>query len=186
MKEKVILLLLALSISLFFFDQYAGKPKSLINKESSETTERIKTGTERGQIALDFGLKTRGNQNINLSDYKGRKVFVNFWASWCPPCRAEMPHIQDFYEEYKGGNVAVLSVNLTHLDKDLDTIHQFVQKNGLTFPVIYDETGIVNDLYKVNTIPTSYVVDKDGVIRERIVGPVSKERLEKIFSNLPN
>ncbi|MEM1503616.1 TlpA disulfide reductase family protein [Domibacillus sp. 8LH] len=186
MKEKVILLLLALSIGLFFFDQYAGKPKSPINKESSQTTEQIKTGTEHGQKALDFGLKTRENQNIKLSDYKGKNVFVNFWASWCPPCRAEMPHIQDFYEEYKGKDVAVLSVNLTHLDKDLDTIHQFVQKNGLTFPVIYDERRIVNDLYKVNTIPTSYVVDKDGVIRERIVGPVSKERLEKLFSHLPN
>ena len=122
---------------------------------------------------------------VSLSSFNGKNVFINFWASWCPPCRAEMPHIQEFYEVHKNEDMVILSVNLTYLDKDVKTVRQFVQKNRLTFPVVYDELGKVDAVYQADTIPTSYVVDKEGIIRHRIVGPVSKERLEKIFSTLP-
>lgn len=181
MKEKIILWLLAVSVSLFFVDQYGNISK----REPSISAAQAETGIEPGQRAPDFQLKTSEGEEVSLSSFKGKHVFINFWASWCPPCRAEMPHIQKFYEEHKDQDVVVLSVNLTHVDKDMDTVHRFVEKNGITFPVVYDEKGKVDAVYKADTIPTSYVVDKEGVIRHRIVGPVSEERLEKIFSALP-
>lgn len=181
MREKIILWLLVVSVGLFFVDQYGSESK----REPTVLAGQTEVGIEPGQKAPDFQLKTSEGEEVSLSSFKGKHVFINFWATWCPPCKAEMPHIQKFYEEHKDKGVVVLSVNLTHIDKDMGTVRRFVENNGLTFPVVYDEMGKVDAVYKADTIPTSYVVDKEGIIRHRIVGPVSEERLEKIFSALP-
>lgn len=185
MKERVILLLLALSISLFFLDQYVITQEPEMKNRTSMSANQADTGIEVGQKAPDFRLKTSKGEIISLSSLKGKNIFINFWASWCPPCKAEMPHVQEFYDNYKNQNIAVLSVNLTHLDRDEQTVHEFIKRNHLTFPVVYDTRGEVDEVYQANTIPTSYIIDQNGIIQHRIVGPVSTDRLKIIFSALP-
>ncbi|WP_062104514.1 TlpA family protein disulfide reductase [Bacillus niameyensis] len=179
MKEKILYLLLVFSIGVFFLDQY------VIGKERSNvTTNQVDVGVQSGQKAVDFQLETRNGAKISLSDYRKKIVFINFWASWCPPCRAEMPHIQEFYEEYQDKDFEVLSVNLTNLERSVDHVEKFIDQYDMTFPVIYDLEGEVDEIYKIQTIPTSIIVDKDGIIRYRLVGPVSKERLMQIITSL--
>lgn len=181
MKNKILFTLLALSIGLFFFDQMIMN--SAQTKENAPYSQ-AKTGIHVGEKATDLQLFTSDGELVSLSNFHGKFVFINFWASWCPPCRAEMPHIQEFFNEYKNDDFVILSVNLTHLEKNKGSAQTFIDKNQYTFPVIYDEQGDVDAIYKANTIPTSIIVDPEGVIHHRIVGPISKERLEKVFTDL--
>ncbi|MBM7715272.1 TlpA disulfide reductase family protein [Siminovitchia sp. FSL H7-0308] len=178
MKEKMIMSLIMFSIGLFLIGHFSE------DREKQTSTAPEGVGHLPGQRAPDFRLKTDGGEELSLADLKGKHVFINFWASWCPPCRAEMPHIQNFFEENKEENIALLSVNLLHLEKNKEAVRTFSKQNELSFPIVFDETGEVSNTYQAQTIPTSYVVDKEGVIRHKIVGPVSKERLRRIFTEL--
>jgi thiol-disulfide isomerase/thioredoxin len=109
-------------------------------------------------------------------------VILNFWATWCPPCKAEIHHIAEFYKE--NHQVVILAVNLTTSEKSISHVENFVKNNNLPFPVVVDTEGKVGDLYKAVTIPTSYIIDRNGVIQQRIVGPMSKETLENLISTI--
>jgi cytochrome c biogenesis protein CcmG/thiol:disulfide interchange protein DsbE len=133
--------------------------------------------------APDFALKTIDNQWLHLSDLRGKPVIVNFWATWCPPCREEMPAMQKFYEENKK-DVEILSVHLTSQDQR-QKVEPFIKKYGLTFPVVLDEKGKVLKLYNIQTIPTSYIIDRDGVIRKKVIGPMTYKQMKEMINNLP-
>ncbi|KRG11766.1 TlpA family protein disulfide reductase [Lederbergia galactosidilytica] len=180
MKEKTLFILLTLSIGIFLYDQLTHDS----DQKTEEFNAKTDFGIQAGDQAIDFQLQTKEGKTIALSDLKGKNVFINFWASWCPPCRAEMPHIQAFYEKNKENDFVVLSVNLTHLEKNMEHAAKFVEDNQLTFPVIYDLEGTVDAIYKAQTVPTSLVINKKGQIRHRIVGPVSKERLQQLYPDL--
>lgn len=130
-------------------------------------------GTEIGMQAPDFTLKNMNDKEVNLSDYRDQKVFLNFWASWCPPCREEMPDIQKLHEEY-GDDVVILAVNV---GENKSTAANFMMQNGLNFPVLLDTNKSTAQNYLVRGIPTSYFLDKDGIIKEKVVGAVSYERM---------
>lgn len=135
-------------------------------------------GTGKGDAAPDFTLTTLDGKEVSLSDYKGKKVVLNFWASWCPPCKAEMPHMQNYYEDMtEEDNVEILAVNLTNKDNGLDEVTSFVEDYGLTFPIPMDEEGQVGNAYKVIPIPTTYMIDTSGIIQNMIVGPMDEQML---------
>ncbi|RNF38151.1 peroxiredoxin family protein [Planococcus salinus] len=137
-----------------------------------------KEGLAEGEKALDFELTTLDGETVRLSDYKGKKVILNFWATWCPPCRAEMPHMQTYYEEHaKKENVEILAVNLTELDHGVDKVESFVEEYALSFPVPMDVTGEIGKKYQAVTIPTSYMIDTDGRIQHKIVGPMDENMM---------
>jgi peroxiredoxin len=152
--------------------------------ESVETTEDIPgaklSSLREGAEAPDFELTTLDGQPAKLSDYRGQKVILNFWATWCPPCKAEMPHMQNFYEEHKDDGVEILAVNLTSMDKGVDEVQKFVDEYGLTFPIPLDEEGEAGTTYQAFTIPTSYILDENGVIIKKIVGPMDENMMKDL------
>lgn len=126
-------------------------------------------GLDPGQKAPDFELTTLDGEEVKLSDYKGQKVLLNFWASWCPPCKTEMPYMDEYYnDQAEEDNVAILAVNMTTLERgQKENVPKFVQEHDLTFPILMDEAGLAKDLYDVMIYPTTYVINEEGVITER-------------------
>ena len=153
-------------------------------EETATTSKNLEIGLQEGNKAPNFGLKTLDGQKVKLSDMVGKKVILNFWATWCPPCKAEMPHMQDFYEEQKNNQVTILAVNLTTSEKSSDNIGSFVKDYGLTFPIVLDSEGQVGQTYQAVTIPTSYIIDTKGVIRKKIVGPMDKEMMTELLQSV--
>lgn len=131
-----------------------------------------------------------GNEHI-LSDYKGKVVFLNFWATWCPPCKEEMPYIEELYKEF-GENkkdVIILGItnpvteeNLNGQDKNIDEIKYFLQENNYSFPTVFDRTGIYFDNFKIRAFPTTYIIGKDGEIKTAIPGAMTKQQMLKLIN----
>ena len=131
---------------------------------------------QQGFLAPDFVLKTPAGETVKLSDLRGQAVLVNLWATWCPPCRAEMQTIETVYNQYKDQGFVVLAVNMTYQDNQLD-IMPFVTDQGLTFPILLDETGDMANAYQLNSLPSSYFIGRDGVINEVVIGGPMAEAL---------
>ncbi|MEH7226541.1 redoxin domain-containing protein [Bacillus sp. JJ1566] len=152
--------------------------------KEEEATADDKIGIYEGQMAPDFTLKTISGEEMSLSAFRGKKVILNFWASWCPPCKAEMPHMQEFYLENKESNAVLLSVNLTTAEKKSSDVAKFVEEYELTFPVLLDEQGDIGQIYQAYAIPTSYLIDSKGIVRKKIVGPMDKEMMNELINSV--
>jgi cytochrome c biogenesis protein CcmG, thiol:disulfide interchange protein DsbE len=131
---------------------------------------------QQGFPAPDFELKTPEGKIVKLADLRGQAVLVNLWATWCPPCRAEMQTIEKVYKDYKDQGFTVLAVNMTHQD-DPAAVVPFAEKLGLTFPILLDETGLVEHAYQLQSLPSSYFIRRDGVINEVVIGGPMSEAL---------
>lgn len=139
-------------------------------------------GIQKGDLAPEIDLQTLEGKPLKLSDLRGKIVILNLWATWCPPCRAEMPDMQDFYEANKEKGVAILSVNLTSTEKSAQDVAAFVRDHGIAFPVVLDVDKQAARQYLAISIPTSYVIDSSGVIREKWIGPMDLAQMEKLVS----
>ncbi len=117
------------------------------------------------KAAYDFTLKDLQGKTVKLSDQKGKVVFLNFWASWCPPCREEMPSIERLHRRLDGKDFIILAVSL-----DQGDIHQFVKEGKYSFRILLDPEGRVGREYGVTGIPTTFIIDKKGIIRQKAVG----------------
>ncbi len=117
--------------------------------------------------AIDFTLKDINGKSHTLSQYKGKIVLLNFWASWCPPCREEMPSMQKLFTSWDKNKYVMLAVNLK---EDESAVKAFARQNNYTFPILLDRDGKVGHAYMVRGIPTTYLIDKDGKIVTRVVG----------------
>ncbi|MFO1444965.1 TlpA family protein disulfide reductase [Bacillus sp. Bva_UNVM-123] len=127
-----------------------------------------------GLKAPDFELKNLAGESVKLSDYEGKKVMLNFWATWCPPCKAEMPDMEEFYHD-SGDDIVILAVNI---DTNND-VAGFVKKMGVTFPILLDTNNRVNKIYQIISIPTSYFIDEKGIIRNKHIGAMDIETMKK-------
>lgn len=134
-----------------------------------------------GDQAPDFELMQINRDNelekIRLSDLEGKGVMLNFWATYCEPCRIEMPFMQSLYPEYDG-EIEIVAVSL---DMSELVIHQFLEQHGLTFPVVHDTKSEVMDLYNVGPIPSTYFINPEGEIVDIVAGALSLDRLEGHF-----
>lgn len=119
-----------------------------------------------GKPASDFALKMLDGGRVKLSDYRGKVVVLDFWATWCPPCRKELPNLQRLYEQNRGKGIVVLAIN----DESTRKVKDFLQKHSYSFPVLMDQSGSVHRLYAANTIPNVVVVDRNGTIVAHLVG----------------
>ena len=122
---------------------------------------------KEGTAILDFELEDLEGVKHKLSDFKGKVVFLNFWATWCPPCRAEMPSMQVLYDRLKDRGLEILAVDLR---EGPDLVKSFMEEHDLDFPVLLDRSGRVGGMYGVRSIPTTYVVDRDGIILAGRIG----------------
>ncbi len=139
-------------------------------------------GNQEGNVAADFSLATLDGGAGNLRDYRGKVVVLNFWASWCGPCRAEMPDMQAVYSELRDKGLAVVGVNQ---GESHDTVTAFAREFGLTFPILFDESQSVARKYGVRSYPTTFIVDRDGVIRNVIVGgPLTRTAIRREVEGL--
>ncbi|MEW9501149.1 TlpA family protein disulfide reductase [Jeotgalibacillus marinus] len=137
---------------------------------------------KEGQAAPDFQTTTLDGSIVSLSDYRGKKIILNLWATWCGPCIEEMPHIQEYYEEEADkDNVEVLAVNLTNMDNGIDRVESFVEDYGLTFPILMDESGQLGDQFQAIAIPTTYILDEDGLITKKLMGPMDREMISSMM-----
>ncbi|MCY7502781.1 TlpA family protein disulfide reductase [Bacillus pumilus] len=133
-------------------------------------------GLEKGDQAPDFELKTLDGQTASLSDYKGKKVLVNFWATWCKPCKTEMPDLDAIRSEYD--QVEVLAVNLTTTEKSEDHVAAFADELKLSFPILLDQKGI-QARYQVLSYPTTYILDEKGRIMSVKHQMLTKKEIEQ-------
>lgn len=144
----------------------------------------IQSIAQIGKPAPDFSLKTIDGKSLKLTDLRGKAVLINLWASWCPPCRDEMPGIQVAYEKYKDKGLVVLGIDFTVQDHVVD-VKAFIQEFKLTFPILLDETGDVSAvLYGMRGLPTSYFIDPAGVIQRIQVGAMLPEKIDEYLAEI--
>lgn len=142
------------------------------------------TGIEQGSVAPDFELQTLDGKEFKLSDLRGKKVILNFWATWCPPCREEMPAMQSYYDEHQD-EVEVVAVNLTDKDTSEQAVHDFVNEFNFTYPIPMDQEGEVSRMYGVINVPTTYFIGTDGVVQlPRRSGPIDDELIDEMVNKL--
>lgn len=132
-----------------------------------------------GFDAPNLILANEQNQMIALEDFKGSAIILNFWASWCPPCRAEMPAFQEVYEGYNEHGLVIIGVNATYQD-DVAAARQFVAERGVKFPILFDNNNSASRLYQVQALPTTFFIDRGGKIRKVIYGGPLNEALLRI------
>ena len=129
-----------------------------------------------GQPAPDFALRRADGIVIKLSDLRGKVVWVNFWASWCVPCKKELPDIQKLYDEKRADGLEVLTVNWKD---DRDTAQQFFDSRSLTLPLLFDSAGKVYDQYRLQGLPDSFFIDRDGKIAALQFGFLTEEKMRQ-------
>ena len=140
-------------------------------------------GVEVGNLAPDFQLQNLDGQTVSLGNLQGKPVLINFWATWCPPCRDEMPYIQEIYEEWSDKELVVLAINI---GESSSKVEEFIQSHNLSFTVLLDTKQDVAQRYNITGIPTTFFIDKDGIIQDKVIGPFQNKtqienRLGKIM-----
>jgi peroxiredoxin len=144
-----------------------------ISIEAEHSPADVPVRPQKGFRAPDFTLSDLDGEQVSLSDFQGQLVLINFWAAWCPPCRDELPAIHAQYEE--SDDLVVLGVNF---QEGADEVGPFVTDEGLTFPILLDKEGRVTMMYRARGLPTSFLVDAEGIITAVHIGPMTAHQLK--------
>jgi peroxiredoxin len=123
-----------------------------------------------GKPVPDFEFPGLDGRLVRLSDYRGKVVLVNIWASWCPPCIDEMPSMEKLYKELQGESFEILAVSID--TQGINAVAPFMKAYGLSFPALIDTKGTIKNLYKATGVPESFIIDKEGILIKRIIGPL--------------
>ena len=152
-------------------------------KEEKDDEEITETEGDDKIYAPDFDVYDGDANKLSLSDFRGRPVILNFWATWCPPCKAEMPHFENAFKEY-GGEIEFMMVNLTDGSRDtVDGVKEFIREQGYTFPVYYDTTYSASVAYGVSSIPATVFINADGTVFTAATGALSEATLQKYIDS---
>ncbi|WP_298836312.1 TlpA family protein disulfide reductase [Clostridium sp.] len=193
MKKYLIVLIVSIVIggSIYTLNTYNAsnsKSNSSVGSTDSSTTQNntsiqpIVTNPNAAKIkAIDFKLKDLNGKELSLSDLKGKKVFLNFWATWCPPCKAEMPEIEKLYQETKNSNLVIVAVEI---GEPLSTVKPFIDSNKYNFRVLIDPDQSVAAKYNITSIPTSYFIDVNGNIVSKSIGGMNIDQMKTYIKTL--
>jgi len=155
------------AIILFLLPQWLS---AQVSEEAARLLKNAKIQVyPKAAVPQDFTLPLLDGGNASLSSYKGKVVVLNFWATWCPPCREEMPSMDILYKRFKDQGLEILAVDI---GENLNTVRQFIQKNKYSFPVLLDTTRQTSAIYGVEAIPTSFIIDREGKIIGRLIGSI--------------
>lgn len=137
-----------------------------------------------GSTAPDFTLPDLKGKMVKLSDYKGKVVFLNFWATWCKPCEEEIPSMQIMYDVLKkqSQNFVLLAVSVD--SKGPDVVESFAKKYGITFPILHDRKGYIKEVYKTTGVPETFIIDQNGVVAEKVWGPRNWNKRDSVTTVL--
>ncbi|MFU2157836.1 peroxiredoxin family protein [Caldisericum sp. AR60] len=160
-----------------------GCSQTSTNNTANANNTTAQTGNDR-ETAPDFSWKDNNGNVVKLSDLKGKVVLLDFWATWCGPCRMTIPHVEAIYEKYKDKGVVVIGINLDQ--DDLSKVQQFIKEQGMKYLVVADPNSKVAGLYGVNSIPRFFIIDKNGKIAKMIIGydPNMEDVLSKEIDSL--
>jgi len=147
---------------------------------NSATKDEVKVLAD-GDKAPDFELVDLEGNTHRLSDYKGQGVFLNFWGTWCEPCKKEMPAMERQYQQFKDKGVQVLAVNIAQSNFE---VQKFVDEYDLTFPVVIDKTKSVMQAYNVGQLPASFLVSPDGKVKRIPPGELSEEQIQSLMESI--
>jgi thiol-disulfide isomerase/thioredoxin len=193
MKKYIILSVIAVIIfgAVFEVNNYNNsKKKTQIESRENSNTASVKSNSSSSTDvnkevlkvqANDFKLQDLSGKNVSLSDFKGKKVFLNFWATWCPPCRGEMPDIEKLYDETKNSDLVILAINI---GEDRDTVQSFLKSNNYNFNVLLDIRQSTAGKYNISGIPTSYFINKDGTVSAKKTGAMSLLEMKSYINAL--
>ncbi len=177
----LVALLSAIIIPAILNDAEAETTDPILKNETSETNSESIEGsngdTEIKNIAPDFTVYDADGNAVKLSDYFGKPIVLNFWASWCGPCRSEMPEFNEKYLEYEG-KITFLMVDVMGWDETVEIGAAYVAEQGFSFPVFFDTKQEASYKYNVSAIPTTYFIDESGRIVDSVDGAISGERLQ--------
>jgi cytochrome c biogenesis protein CcmG, thiol:disulfide interchange protein DsbE len=137
------------------------------------------SASDSGEAAPLFEATALNGSSVGLQAYAGKVILLNIWATWCPPCRQEMPSLERLHEELGGRGLSVVAVSVDESSSPDGThalVQQFVKRYGLKFPVLLDPRGHVEDLYGVDALPTTFLIDREGRIRKKVVGGANWDR----------
>jgi peroxiredoxin len=150
-----------------------GERYGPVQMPAALATEGIDIAAQEGALAPDFLLESMDESELRLSDLRGQPVVVNFWATWCKPCRQEMPRFVEAYDEHAGDGLVVVAVNL---QEGKGIVRPFAEDYGMDFPIAVDRDGEVGDRYRLLGLPTTYFIDREGVIRSVFTGPFEEKQ----------
>ena len=163
------LILLVLMVGIISFTIYSNLTK--------EKNSVLQVGDE----APDFVLTDMNGEKHQLSDYRGQGVFLNFWGTWCKPCEREFPLMDQQYQEVKDEGLQILAVNIGESDF---AVQKFIDRLGLTFPVLIDHNKSVMETYNINPLPTTFLVNPEGKIEKIITGEMSEEKIKEYMEQI--
>jgi peroxiredoxin len=158
----------------------------ILRRESAPNIVELAQGSSPDRLptmnapAPNFELKNISDEVVSFDEYRGKPVLLNFWATWCAPCRIEMPVFQDSFDEY-GGDLSVIAINNAESKED---VQDFVDEFGLTFDFLLDPDAEIQEIYQINGYPTTFIIDSDGVIRVRHIGLISDDQLERYLTKI--
>jgi cytochrome c-type biogenesis protein len=164
------------------------------SKDGTVTEDNtIQEGSQKKEVipAFDFTLTDQYGNEHTLSEYQGKVVFINFWATWCPPCKKEMPDIEELYKEYNLNQEEVIFLGIANpsttehpnnSDVSIDEIKTFLEDNEYTFPTLFDETGEILKKYNISAFPTTFMIDKEGNIFGYVPGMMTKDIMVNIIN----
>ncbi len=160
--------------------------KENVKNNKKEKESQIKEGVYEGETPPDFVLKDLKGEEVSLKRFRGKIVLLNFWATWCPPCRKEIPSMIKLYKRYNDKGLEIIGVNLDRMDKS--GVEKFSSEYNITFPILLDPTGKIATLYGITALPATFILDRNGKIQERVAGGKdwSSEENLKIFETLLN
>lgn len=181
-KKRIISIVLALVLIVSFgylYSMYKAKKEEAYKMEMVFVPEQI----EDRIMAPDFTLTDMDGRKVNLSDYRGKIVFLNFWTTWCRYCKLEMPDFEEAHNQFKkNGNVVILAVNVKEKKKQVE---DFIKEYRLTFPVLLDAAGEVSaGLYGVDSYPITFIINPDGSVYNLIRGMTDKKTLEMVVEKM--
>ena len=164
-------------------------PNETSNETTAQADESNTSGTDKTEnssaasYSNDFTLKDLSGKEVSLSDFAGNIIVLNFWATWCPPCKAEIPDFVEVYNAYKDKGVSFIGVSV---DEDFDALKNFVSDNQINYVIVNDPNSAVSNYWGINAIPTTFFLDEEGKVLDSVVGQVPKENLISVIENLLN
>jgi len=164
---SIIVLLLPLAGLFLYREGFSHRPKASPTTEGVFLKQLNVEKFDKGVPAPDFTLKDLSGNPVSLRDLRGKVVFLNFWATWCPPCRLEMPTMEDLHKEFGNQGLVILAINNLEGSKE---IKAFFKQHNLTFTTLLDEEGKVFELYQTWSLPTTYLINESGQIVGKVIG----------------